>query len=52
MNNPDKQNQTPEAIPATEVAAGEWAPPHLDKLAIEDTAAASPTDVSDAGIFS
>jgi hypothetical protein len=52
MNNPNQQNQTPEALPATKVAAEEWAPPHLDKLPIEDTAAASPTNVNDAGIFS
>lgn len=52
MNHRDKQNQTPEALPAAEVAPTEWAPPQLDKLPIEETAAASPTDVADAGIFS
>ena len=52
MNHPDKQNQTPDALSATEVAPAEWVPPHLDKLPIDDTAAASPGDVVDAGIFS
>jgi hypothetical protein len=52
MNHPDKQNQTPDALSATEVAPAEWVPPHIDKLIIKDTAAASPNDTADAGIFS
>jgi hypothetical protein len=52
MNHPDKQNQTPEALPAAEVALTAWAPPQLEKLPIEDTAAAAPNSVADAGIFS
>jgi len=52
MTNPDQQNQTPEVLPATEVTRVEWAPPHLDKLPIEDTAVASPNDIADAGFLS
>ena len=52
MTNPDQPNRTPEALPAAEVAAVEWAPPHLDKLSIEDTASASPTDFVDGGFLS
>jgi hypothetical protein len=52
MTNPDEQNQSPEILPTTEVPAVGWAPPHLDKLPIEDTAVASPNDIADAGFLS
>jgi hypothetical protein len=52
MTKPDQPNQTPESPAASEAAAAEWAPPHLDKLPIEDTASAAPTDFVDGGFLS
>jgi hypothetical protein len=46
---PESQDKTPSENAAPR---SPWTPPHLDKLPVEDTAVASPTDIADAGIFS
>jgi hypothetical protein len=51
MNLPE--SESPDQTTSNDTAPlSPWTPPHLDKLSVEDTAVASPTDFVDGGFLS
>ncbi len=51
MNLPETESHD-RATTNEPASASPWTPPQLDKLSIEDTASASPTDFVDGGFLS